>query len=74
MFLLASTRDLHTVRWLDNFTRPVIINNYWEEDEEEANPGVGDAFRESDKRYAASYIVYLAAACSYFCVSVQTGQ
>lgn len=51
MFLLASTRDLHTVRWLDNFTKPVIINNYWEGEEQDANPGVGDAFRENDKRY-----------------------
>ena len=50
MFLLASTRDLHTVQWLDNFTKPVIINNYWEESDGEANPGVEDAFREGDKR------------------------
>lgn len=50
MFLLASTRDLHTVQWLDNFTKPVIINNYWEEEEGGANPGVGDTFRENDKR------------------------
>jgi hypothetical protein len=51
MFLLASTRDLHTVRWLDNMTKPVIINNYWDEDDGNANPGVGDAFREGDKKY-----------------------
>ena len=50
MFLLASTRDLHTVQWLDNFTKPVIINNYWKEEEGGANPGVGDSFRENDKR------------------------
>lgn len=50
MFLLASTRDLHTVQWLDNFTKPVIINNYWEESDGGANPGVEDAFREGDKR------------------------
>jgi hypothetical protein len=50
MYLLASTRDLHTVQWLDNFTKPVIINNYWEESDGIANPGVGDAFREGDKR------------------------
>lgn len=35
MFLLASTRDLHTVWWLDNFTKPIIINVYdWDVDEE----------------------------------------
>ena len=33
MFLLASTRDLHTVKWLDSFVRPITLNNYWEEDE-----------------------------------------
>jgi hypothetical protein len=54
MFLLASTRDLHTVQWLDNFTKPVIINNYWEEEDDQVNPGVGDAFRENDKRYVLS--------------------
>lgn len=50
MFLLASTRDLHTVQWLDNFTKPIIVNNYWEDDGSSANPGVEDSFRESDKR------------------------
>ena len=35
MFLLASTRDLHTVWWLDNFIKPIIINVYdWDVDEE----------------------------------------
>ncbi len=35
MFLLASTRDLHTVGWLDNFTQPITINMYdWDIDEE----------------------------------------
>jgi len=35
MFLLASTRDLHTVSWLDNFTQPITINMYdWDIDEE----------------------------------------
>lgn len=35
MFLLASTRDLHTVWWLDNFTQPITINMYdWDIDEE----------------------------------------
>jgi len=33
MFLLASTRDLHTVKWLDSFVQPITLNNYWEEDE-----------------------------------------
>ena len=33
MFLLASTRDLHTVKWLDTFVQPITLNNYWEEDE-----------------------------------------
>lgn len=59
MFLLASTRDLHTVQWLDNFTKPVIINNYWEDNEEGANPGVEDAFRERDKRYVCHYVIYI---------------
>ena len=35
MYLLASTRDLHTVAWLDNFTQPITINLYdWDIDEE----------------------------------------
>ena len=35
MFLLASTRDLHTVWWLDNFTQPITINNYdWDTDDD----------------------------------------
>ena len=50
MFLLSLTRDLHTVRWLDNFTQPIIINNYWDDNESSPNPGVGDTFRENDKR------------------------
>ena len=33
MFLLASTRDLHTVKWLDSVVKPITLNNYWEEDE-----------------------------------------
>ncbi|KAL9181288.1 hypothetical protein ACHAXT_010093 [Thalassiosira profunda] len=32
MYLLAETRDLHTVGWLDRFVRPITVNNYWEED------------------------------------------
>lgn len=35
MFLLASTRDLHTVSWLDNFTKPITINLYdWDIDDD----------------------------------------
>lgn len=35
MFLLASTRDLHTVSWLDNFTKPITINMYdWDVDDD----------------------------------------
>ena len=35
MYLLASTRDLHTVCWLDSFTQPITINLYdWDIDEE----------------------------------------
>ncbi len=49
MFLLASTRDLHTVGWLDRFVQP-ITNNYWNEDVAH-KPGAGDTFRENDKRY-----------------------
>jgi hypothetical protein len=50
MFLLASTRDLHTVGWLDRFVQPITINNYWSEDVGH-KPGAGDTFRENDKRY-----------------------
>lgn len=49
MFLLASTRDLHTVWWLDNFVQPITINNYWEDDVD-SKPGAADTFRENDKR------------------------
>jgi hypothetical protein len=49
MFLLASTRDLHTVAWLDRFVQPITINNYWNEDVAH-KPGAGDTFRENDKR------------------------
>jgi len=39
MFLLASTRDLHTVCWLDNFIQPITINNYdWDLDDDDAKP------------------------------------
>lgn len=39
MFLLASTRDLHTVWWLDNFIQPITINNYdWDLDDADAKP------------------------------------
>ena len=52
MFLLASTRDLHTVGWLDRFVEPITINNYWNEDVAH-KPGADDTFRENDKRYVA---------------------
>eukprot|EP00804_Cyclotella_cryptica_P019343 CCRYP_006203-RA/>CCRYP_006203-RA protein AED:0.03 eAED:0.03 QI:281/1/1/1/0.4/0.33/6/1869/435 len=58
MFLLATTRDLHTVRWLDNFTKPVIVNNYWVEEEDAPNPGVEDSFREGDKRLGSKLLNY----------------
>mmetsp|Transcript_15918 Transcript_15918/g.33190 ORF Transcript_15918/g.33190 Transcript_15918/m.33190 type:complete len:488 (+) Transcript_15918:226-1689(+) len=58
MFLLASTRDLHTVQWLDNFAKPIIVNNYWEDDGSSANPGVEDSFRESDKRLGSKLLNY----------------
>lgn len=50
MFLLAATRDLHTVWWLDNFVQPITINNYWDDDVDH-KPGAADTFRENDKRY-----------------------
>jgi hypothetical protein len=49
MFLLAATRDLHTVWWLDNFVQPITINNYWDDDVD-LKPGAADTFRENDKR------------------------
>ncbi|KAL7517271.1 hypothetical protein ACHAWX_002206, partial [Stephanocyclus meneghinianus] len=58
MFLLATTRDLHTVRWLDNFTKPVIVNNYWVEEDDAPNPGVEDTFREGDKRLGSKLLSY----------------
>ena len=48
MFLLASTRDLHTVWWLDELVQPITVNNYWEEDEN-IKPGAEDTFRENDQ-------------------------
>ncbi len=50
MFLLAATRDLHTVWWLDNFVQPITINNYWDDDVYH-KAGAADNFRENDKRY-----------------------
>ena len=47
-FLLASTRDLHTVSWLDNFTQPITINNYWDEDDD-YKPGSEDTFLANDR-------------------------
>ena len=41
MYLLASTRDLHTVAWLDNFTQPITINLYDWDIDEEAKPVSG---------------------------------
>ena len=38
MFLLASTRDLHTVWWLDNFTQPITINNYFWDSDDDTKP------------------------------------
>lgn len=49
MFLLAATRDLHTVWWLDNFIQPITINNYWDDDAD-SKPGSADTFRENDMR------------------------
>lgn len=48
-FLLASTRDLHTVSWLDNFTQPITINNYWDEDDD-YKPGSEDTFLANDQK------------------------
>lgn len=55
MFLLASTRDLHTVHWIDEFMQPIIINNYWEDDDDTANPGVG-VFHEGDKKLGSKLL------------------
>lgn len=51
MYLLVSTRDVHTVWWLDKVVEPVIVNNYWE-NEEEYFPGDhgGNTYRENDQR------------------------
>ncbi len=49
MFLLAATRDLHTVWWLDNFIQPITINNYWDDDAD-SNLESSDTFRENDKQ------------------------
>jgi len=58
MFLLASTRDLHTVSWLDNFTQPITINMYDWDIDEEAKPGAEDTFRENDKRLGSKLLNY----------------
>ena len=49
MYLLVSTRDVHTVWWLDKVVEPVIVNNYWE-NEEDFFPGDGSTYRENDQR------------------------
>mmetsp|Transcript_6410 Transcript_6410/g.10417 ORF Transcript_6410/g.10417 Transcript_6410/m.10417 type:complete len:448 (-) Transcript_6410:2415-3758(-) len=58
MYLLASTRDLHTVWWLDNFTQPITINLYDWDIDEEAKPGAEDTFRENDKRLGSKLLNY----------------
>mmetsp|Transcript_14584 Transcript_14584/g.24788 ORF Transcript_14584/g.24788 Transcript_14584/m.24788 type:complete len:456 (+) Transcript_14584:168-1535(+) len=58
MFLLASTRDLHTVSWLDNFTQPITINLYDWDIDDEAKPGAEDTFRENDKRLGSKLLNY----------------
>jgi len=57
MFLLASTRDLHTVKWLDSFVKPITLNNYWEEDDD-YKPGAEDAFLANDKRLGSKLLNY----------------
>lgn len=57
MYLLASTRDLHTVCWLDDLVQPVIVNNYWDEDDD-YKPGSGDTFRDNDKRLGSKLLGY----------------
>lgn len=57
MFLLASTRDLHTVSWLDDFIQPITVNNYWDEDDD-LKPGSGDTFRASDKGLGSKLLNY----------------
>ena len=51
MYLLVSTRDVHTVWWLDKVVNPVIVNNYWVENEEAFSPGDGGSAYENDQRY-----------------------
>lgn len=53
MYLLSSTRDLHTVAWLDNFTRPIIVNNYWADESRSNSDEI--AYRESDKKYVCQF-------------------
>ena len=57
MFLLAATRDLHTVWWLDDFVQPITINNYWDDDVD-LKPGAADTFRENDKRIGSKLLNY----------------
>lgn len=58
MFLLAATRDLHTVWWLDDFVQPVTINNYWADDVDLKPMAAADTFRESDKRIGSKLLNY----------------
>ena len=48
-YMIPATRDLHTVKWLDSFVKPITINNYWDENEDH-KPGSEDAFLPNDKR------------------------
>lgn len=59
MYLLVSTRDVHTVWWLDKVVEPVIVNNYWE-NEEEYFPGDhgGNTYRENDQRMGSKLLNY----------------
>ncbi|KAL7541842.1 hypothetical protein ACHAXR_011268 [Thalassiosira sp. AJA248-18] len=57
MFLLASTRDLHTVWWLDDVVQPITVNNYWDEDDD-YKPGSGDTFRANDKGLGSKLLNY----------------
>lgn len=49
LYNIPATRDLHTVKWLDSFVKPITINNYWDENEDH-KPGSEDAFLPNDKR------------------------
>lgn len=57
MYLLASTRDLHSVSWLDEFVQPITINNYWDEDIGH-KPGSEDTFRANDEKLGSKLLSY----------------